>query len=77
MSVELKITYSCDGCFCEIEVVKKLNKRFYGITGIEYGFGHYEVDKIDSEKMCPDGWIAFDPYTQCTYCHNCWKSIIG
>jgi len=25
--------------------------------------------------LAPEGWVAFDPYTNCTYCKECWKGI--
>ena len=28
------------------------------------------------EDVTPEGWIAVDPYTGCTYCPDCWKGIL-
>ena len=28
------------------------------------------------EQAAPDGWIAFDPWTGCCYCPDCWCDIL-
>ena len=27
------------------------------------------------QSVTPEGWVAFDPYTHCTYCPKCWAEI--
>jgi len=29
------------------------------------------------EDVTPEGWVAFDPYTHCCYCPECWASVIA
>jgi hypothetical protein len=28
-----------------------------------------------ADDVVPDGWVAYDPYTYCTYCPKCWEGI--
>ena len=28
------------------------------------------------QGVAPEGWVAFDPYTHCTYCPKCWAGIV-
>ncbi len=28
------------------------------------------------QGVAPQGWVAFDPYTHCTYCPKCWAEIV-
>lgn len=28
-----------------------------------------------ASEVAPEGWIAFDPYTGCCYCQDCWAAI--
>lgn len=69
----IKVSFSCDGCHVETMGTDFLHSRFNGVTGKNYGFGSWEQD--GAKDVCPDGWIAFDPYTQCTYCPDCWAEI--
>jgi len=71
----IKVNFSCDGCHVETMGTDFLHSQFKGITGKSHGFGHWEHDK--AEDVCPEGWIAFDPYTQCTYCPECWAEIFA
>ena len=70
MSVHLALT--CDGCPATA-TTDYLRKRFVSFSGRDHGFGHFYVG--DPEKLTPDGWVMFDPYTQCTYCPKCWAAI--
>jgi len=71
--MSVRVELSCDGCFEKVEGTDRLRKRFHGLNGRDYGFGVYAVDEV--ETVTPDGWVAFDPYTQCTYCPECVASI--
>ena len=70
----ITVKYECGGCF-KSEEWKRPQRRFISINGKGYGFGSYKTD--DLESVAPDGWVAFDPYTGCTYCPECWASIEG
>lgn len=64
--------YRCDECFAEA-TGDRLARRFVSMSGRGYGFGHYEFD--DARTAAPDGWMAYDPYTGCTYCPACAESL--
>ena len=67
------IKMSCGECNAEKET-KRITKKFESITGRSWGIGIHKI--ADIEKLAEDeGWVLFDPYTQMTYCPECWKSI--
>lgn len=68
----IKTIFECGGCLKK-EDGKSPQSRFLSLTGKGYGLGSYVEDKISD--LAPEGWIAFDPYTQCTYCPECWDEI--
>ncbi len=68
----IKLMFQCDGCLAEAEG-KSPSSEFISFSGRSYGFGSRHESPI--RELSPDGWIAFDPYTGCTYCPECWKSI--
>ena len=72
MSVRLLL--SCGGCRATI-TTDRLRKRFVSFSGRSYGFGTYQLD--DPEALTPDGWMMFDPYTQLTYCPECWAGLLA
>jgi hypothetical protein len=65
------LTLMCGGCN-RAEVVGPLRRRFHGSHG-NSGWGAWKTD--DPRLLTPDGWVMFDPYTQATYCPECWASI--
>ena len=69
----ITVTFSCCGCDAVAKGTEGLRRQFLSITGRDYGFGSYRYDT--AEDVTPEGWIAFDPYTGCTYCPDCWASI--
>ena len=70
----IKVIFECSGCWNKTaEGVDYVKSRFHGISGKGYGFGQWVVDDI--ADLAPEGWVAFDPHTQCTYCPDCWESI--
>lgn len=71
MSVTVK--FSCGGCFKEADGTTFLRRNFITGTGKSYGLGYWQNDK--PEDVAPEGWVAFDPYTGCCYCPECWGEI--
>jgi len=69
----ITINFSCGGCFKEAKGTTFLRRRFHGVNGQSYGFGSWKTDPIES--VAPEGWVAFDPYTACCYCPDCWAEI--
>jgi len=67
----IKVIFECGGCFEKAEAT--MRRKFVSLSGKGWGFGSYHTDNIDD--IAPEGWVAFDPYTQCTYCPSCWKAI--
>lgn len=67
MSITVTFKFECSGCFKSVEVDGgRLHSNFHGISG---------GNSADAEKVCPEGWMAFDPYTRCTYCPDCVAAI--
>ena len=69
------VNFECGGCFAKAVGTRFLERKFVSITGKSYGFGHYEYNK--PQDVAPQGWVAFDKYTGCCYCPECWESIEG
>ena len=74
MSVTVK--FSCGGCFAEAESTTFLRREFRGVTGKPWGFGRW-VNANSIEDVTPTGWVAFDPWTQCCYCPDCYAEILS
>lgn len=72
MSVTILLT--CGGCGRETRGTDMIRRRFVSFSGKSHGFGRYVTDPI--ERVVPEGWHAFDPYTQVSYCPECWDSIV-
>ena len=71
----ITLTFACGGCDKKELGTGFLRREFQPrITGVNGSFGVYREPQV--EDVLPEGWIAFDPYTQCTYCPECWESII-
>ena len=73
MSVTVK--FSCGECRATVEGTTYLRKGFRSFSGRDYGFGS-TVWRTSVEDVVPEGWVAFDPYTHCCYCPECWKGIV-
>lgn len=67
----IEVTYRCGGC--DAKATGQLTRRFASFSGRTYGIGTYR--ETTAQEAAPEGWIAFDPYTQCTYCPTCWQGI--
>ena len=74
--MSVTVTFACGGCNARAEGSTPLRKRFLSVSGRDYGIGSAVWD-VGVEDVVPDGWIAFDPYTYCTYCPKCWAEIIA
>jgi len=72
MTVTVK--FSCGGCDATAPGTTWLKREFRSVSGRSYGIGG-SVETTGVLDVVPEGWIAFDPYTYCTYCPTCWKSI--
>jgi len=69
----IEAVFKCGGCFAEAKGTRPMRREFVGIGGRSYGFGSYRFE--DARDVAPEGWVAFDPYTGCCYCPECWASI--
>lgn len=76
--ITVTIQYACGGCRrAETINAGLIQREFVSLNGKGYGFGKWVTPTVDFEAHAPDGWLAFDPYTQCTYCPDCWDSIVN
>ena len=66
--MSITVTFQCTGCFRTEPGTTILQRGCWSFTG-------REVPKRGVEDVAPEGWIAFDPYTGCTYCPECWAWI--
>jgi len=73
--VSVKITFECSGCHAKSDGTSAIRGHFVSITGRDYGFGSMQQDR-SIQSVAPEGWLAWDPYTGCTYCPSCWQSIV-
>jgi len=67
----LRLIYECGGCDATAEA--HMERHFDSFNGKGYGFGKWREDR--PQDVAPDGWIAYDPWTSCTYCPACWAEI--
>lgn len=78
----LRLEFGCDGCDATAKATGLLtNDRNWTPAGY---MGGVEMAKVTDEglrsaveRITPEGWVAFDPYTCCTYCPECWAGIEG
>jgi hypothetical protein len=77
--VSVDLTYRCNGCDAEatVRAVRAqrhvLAERVFVVDGVAWDRTTVKTPTIES--VAPEGWMVFDPYTQMTYCANCWESI--
>ena len=78
--MSVKVKFECGGCFAEAEGTDWLSSgvRYepagFSLPGVGAMSRRYD-DGPDVQAVAPEGWIAYDPYTQCTYCPDCWTGI--
>ena len=72
MSVTVK--FSCDGCDAAAEGTGSMRVEFRSVSGRSWGLGS-PVPVNTVRDVTPEGWVAYDPYTYCTYCPTCWAAI--
>ena len=69
----IEVIYRCGGCFAEAK--GELVRKFKSFNGKGWGWGRYV--ESSAQEAAPTGWVAFDPWTSCTYCPSCWSEISG
>ena len=72
--MSITVNFRCDGCFATTEGTRCLKRKFVSVLGKSHGFGSYEYDT--PQDVAPKGWIAFDSFTGCCYCPECWNEIV-
>lgn len=70
MTVE--VTFRCGGCDASTEATGPLRRRY---EPIRPGSNLCRTVTDAVEDIVPEGWVAYDPYTHCTYCPSCWATI--
>jgi hypothetical protein len=65
----ITVKFECDGCDATIDGCKTLQQTYEEPLRTVPLRGAIE-------DMASKGWVAFDPYTHCTYCPECWKEIM-
>lgn len=68
----VRISLHCGGCDAVANDVGRIRREFVSFSGRGYGFGRTH-DRVEIDT--PPGWVAFDPWTYCTYCPTCWAEI--
>lgn len=72
----VKVIFECSGCWKTADGTDGLRKEFRSVSGRSYGFGS-AVPANTVEDITPDGWVAYDPWTYCTYCPTCYAEVCG
>lgn len=71
------VTFECGGCDAKVKGTLPLAREFRSFSGRGHGFGSRGgVETVGVLDVVPEGWVAFDPYTYCTYCPTCWAEIM-
>lgn len=70
----VRVIFECGGCDAKAEGTDRLRQEFRSVSGRSYGFGR-AIPANTVEDVTPEGWIAYDPWTYCTYCPECFDSI--
>ena len=65
--MSITLNFSCGGCDAAAPSTTFLSRRRRDPKTLTTAV----------QSIAPDGWIAFDPYTSCTYCPKCWAEIEG
>lgn len=72
----VKVIFECGGCDAKAEGKDRLRVAFRSVSGRSHGFGR-AVPVNTVEDITPDGWVAYDPWTYCTYCPKCYAEVCG
>ena len=72
--MSVQVTFHCGGCDATAEGTAPLRVEFVSFSGRGHGFGQVRP-RNTVEDVTPKGWVAYDPYTYCTYCPTCWTEI--
>lgn len=72
----IKVIFECGGCGAKAEGTDRLRREFRSISGRSWGFGRV-VPANTVDDVVPDGWVAYDPWTYCTYCPACYAEVVG
>ena len=76
MPVHVTVTYQCSGCDADaVAPEQRIRREFVSLSGQDHGIGSYVIPPVKIESVAPEGWVAYDPFTMCTYCPKCWASI--
>ena len=70
----ITLTFNCGGCNAVEKGTSWLKREFVSVNGKSHGFGSFQMVNTPQD-LAPEGWIAFDPVTSCTYCPECWAEI--
>ena len=70
------VIFRCSGCDATARGTAPLRREFRSLSGRTYGFG-YPVAANNVEDVVPEGWVAYDPWTYCTYCPDCYAYVVG
>lgn len=73
----IRITYQCSGCEASETVSARVDRD---VVSTGHVIGGVVCDRVLTKRptiegVAPEGWMPFDPYTDCTYCPECWASI--
>ena len=55
------VRFKCSGCTEEADGTDWLHRN----------------NNYQASLVAPDGWVAFDPWTKCCYCPECWAEIMA
>jgi hypothetical protein len=71
MILRANVYLACCGCDAKHEAPVTIDRRRHWISP---NFAAWLKPALTSD-IDIDGWVAFDPYTNATYCPTCWDSI--
>jgi hypothetical protein len=67
--LSIDVIYRCGGCEATAEV-RGIRQTFRQCSALMA-----EIRTPTFRTAAPKGWVAFDPYTGCCYCPQCWAEI--
>jgi len=70
------VEFRCGGCEATAWGTDWLRWEFRSFGGRSHGVGNV-IASNTVEDVCPEGWVACDPYTHACYCPECWVSIMA